>query len=722
MRRFGPLIVLGLMVANVHGDGITTVTLDGGFPDKALPIGSDFYIQGTVSKDIKSITPIFVRYSYGGWGIPSRSDASGCIEVTEVLSDFRGKDNKVSKVLPANLQGGNTPISDIWIESSSRKTGRPHTVYSHLAEWHSAYVGTIWKPDPKPPTDASASSTDAGAAATSDPKVQYKILIPASTFFRPGARYCLFVYADQDKVTGESDIVAAVAGFAKGWRTCKSNDKPCQQKAVDDLGKKITDVTGALNDTQKKAVNEIKNNDIFNWALTDLPIWNLPDEWLAPRAKGDVSSWRSVAEDPFSSALVELLARNTKDVLPVVDTKNKVVRFYTDDGKVVLNQIMLLGNSQNLRVSADAKSAKPATRSVVSVSLDKLVLPDFDDVSMQDLVSFVQGKIRINGKDVALNQLSTSAPLKPLNDAIKANQYPPPTAALTSAATFEQRLARLVAVLNRAFEASVDRDGMPPLSVAADAIYSNLGQWLRDSVRKCDDLKLSGVDCPAAHNAWPGFAERTNSVTYLDTQLRHYLDAANGWNKAKANLESALKVEATTTLSTVEAKMTVTQNTWFFNYVTPITGYAVAMPKGGSNFGMPYIGIELYFYPNLVNEPMWTNGFYDDLKRVLSLELAIALQNGPFGADGRFSGIGSSNLPPLFVGVGLQLIPYVTFSAGAIFMGHRSSTLTQEAPSLFVSPYLGATVQINIPDLVKAAVGRTTTTTALTSTTTTGAK
>src|SRR5690606_4963604 len=120
------------------------------------------------------------------------------------------------------------------------------------------------------------------------------------------------------------------------------------------------------------------------------------------------------------------------------------------------------------------------------------------------------------------------------------------------------------------------------------------------------------------------------------------------------------------------------------------------------------VGIQVFFWPNPVDRPMWSQGV-EDFRRVIAFELALATELEDIGPADRFTGPLDGDFPPVLVGGALHLLPYTTVSAGMVVLGSRRSPLPQERSQTIVSPYVAASVELNVPDLVMAITGRETT-------------
>jgi hypothetical protein len=154
-------------------------------------------------------------------------------------------------------------------------------------------------------------------------------------------------------------------------------------------------------------------------------------------------------------------------------------------------------------------------------------------------------------------------------------------------------------------------------------------------------------------------------------------------------------------------ELSMTQKTFFTSYVTPIVGYA-DFATTNQSFWEPYVGIQVYLFPNPVDEPMWTNG-KSDFRRLFSLELGACTQGGTFGPQSRYTTM--NGVPPVFAGLAAQPIPYVTASIGGALLGTKSNELPQAATSVVGSLYFGLSVQANVPDTVRSLSSSSTTTT-----------
>jgi hypothetical protein len=347
------------------------------------------------------------------------------------------------------------------------------------------------------------------------------------------------------------------------------------------------------------------------------------------------------------------------------------------------------------------------------------------DVTLRDLLEFLNGRVRIESDYLRPQELLAElAPILSGPGKIKEEE----------AKKLRNTIARLTALDDTILHILLAPSPPPRKPGAAgapgaggvmddteDAVVANLGEWLRRSgaLRGCDDAHLlqwgvltnpkkSGCLQRGQEQGWPGFERGSSPLGHLVKKLVDFEQSRNKWaDDAELQLTSTT-VAATPLAEAFESRINYTQDTWVFSYLTPVTGYA--LPLGPEDkFGLAYIGVQLHFFPNPVDEPLWSNGFVADLPRAFALELAITPDNGPWGTDDRFAGW--SGFPPVYAGLALHIVPYTSFSWGGTLLERRSSTLTQQKSETFWSQYVGFNVQANIPDLVMALKGRHATTT-----------
>jgi hypothetical protein len=266
----------------------------------------------------------------------------------------------------------------------------------------------------------------------------------------------------------------------------------------------------------------------------------------------------------------------------------------------------------------------------------------------------------------------------------------------------------------RAYQDSLGKD----LNIDAQpaTLLLHAGRWLHTQLKPCNPSASPALfvcrpptDQPAKPLSqvwyWPGYANVSgNPISEIESKLRTYLKATESWHSVVLELE---KVLASVVINSVNRQPEIViqggPKAWLFNYITLTTGFSCIL-AATQPFWLHQVGLQIYFWPNLFEEPMWYNGIYD-FRRLFFIEAAIATTPGQSGPEGRFSGPPgiSFDTPilPFFLGAGLQLLPYTSVSAGVAFLGRRSSTLAQEQTVFRASPYIGLSLQFNIPDAIK---------------------
>jgi hypothetical protein len=194
----------------------------------------------------------------------------------------------------------------------------------------------------------------------------------------------------------------------------------------------------------------------------------------------------------------------------------------------------------------------------------------------------------------------------------------------------------------------------------------------------------------------------TAALASLIQQLHDLVQEDQTWRAAKEKLlDESRRVVTVTSTAPTSLRVSFASKTWVFSYLTPIIGYA-GVARTDESFGLFYLGAQLHFAPNPVDDVLWSHGVTArDLRRAVALELGVAPTGKAFGPDARFSGPGG--LPPIFLGLAVHIVPYTSLSVGALLTDRKRSTLAQEDPHLAVSPYVGVTLQLNLPDLFRYA-------------------
>ncbi len=158
-----------------------TITFDVAGPSSPLELTKEFYLEGVAAADAEYVHLVYVRHSFGAWGI-NGFGITHCGEVAKALANPRPDALK-------QTTNGRLDIDELWTrpdpakaeDKAKTETEKAACDYDTLNNRHSALVVGPWvKADADKPQG--------------DQKQKWKILTPASDFFSVGAEYCLFVY------------------------------------------------------------------------------------------------------------------------------------------------------------------------------------------------------------------------------------------------------------------------------------------------------------------------------------------------------------------------------------------------------------------------------------------------------------------------------------------------------------------------------------------------
>lgn len=730
--------MVGLLAISSQGSAqaeeIATVhmTVDG--PDRPLPIGSNFYLSGVAQPGTRRVRPVFVRYSYPVWGIPNSLPPRNCSEVKAALNTLKESSDTGSLSFYSE-QTGRVDIDAVWRRKGSPREPNATQYFDQLNRRHEAFLSGVW-------TRADA---DQGKA------VDYKILIPSSSFFRPGARYCLLLYQQGDLVRGEAEVKREIFTHVQNWSAC-AGSADCQQREAQRLQSQLDRILADYGGARKpETLGRIRSliSSVASLPRTDdvRRLKLVLQSWSEVIKAPPFGEFMSVQTNPLAGAIAGLIAGRGKELMPVVTPSTSTgTEFYTPDGKLAARYLMVTSQYESILVTDSPASRDPGQHRLIELTPDKLILPE-SDLSLLDLLEFVSGRIKVGEQYVRVAELGPQL-LDPALSSAALTTMPNP-GEVAKVAAVRARAEKLYLFIRKALRARLDHltDLQTP-SQSQITILAELGRWLVGCdeqvkpqckpggdlfriLQPCEELRqlrssdgktpLAWLRCQAIRKsppaqpigpigpkilAWPGFVSLgQDPLAVLASTLGNYENAIKSWREELPHLAEQLTFEIATIASPlVETKLSVKQDTWIFSYVTLITGFGY-LTRASDPFWLNYVGFQLYFWANPVDEPMWVNGIFD-WRRLFFLEFAIATKNGFFGTENRFSGPTNPDVPPLFLGLGLQLLPYTSLSAGAAFMSRRTSTLAQEQPQLFVSPYIGLSVQVNVPDIIMAVKGR----------------
>lgn len=672
------LLLWGLLLGAVGSAGaadLTEITLGPSGPDGALPIRSAFYLKGTASKDVSEIHPVFVRYRFLPWNITTKSRS--CREVEAALSTLKQSEGAATKKFPAGQ--GLMKVDDLWAKPVKRPSEpeadfqQRSSLYDSLKSYHQAYIPGAWIRD---------------AAKEANTEATFKILVPKTAFFQDSAQYCMLLYRERTSLADASTLERALEDYATAVLSCEKANPGTPQSAC--INSEYDIVKKALAELLQKTPDPAgKVRKLFTGNIGKIATFLKHGETFKATLDAIVTTNEKTLNQKFlpigdrEAALVRVLLpvlSRTQLLSALPNATTQETGFVTPDSKIQVRYAQFQDNSLLISSVADPSAAldKAAVSRTIPLTLEQLSFAD-SGLSVKDIFELLNGNIRLDGSSrVPLSRLSAtlfpylSKPVIEIADL-------PDEARLAQITELKARLDAFKRLLERA---AANPGAPPPLAGTDESAYQQLGFWLKE--QRASLLRL---------------------VSTLSNRVDEQLFDIQKRRELHANTIKALQVLLTELYGpVVDVRLSVSRDSWFFSYVTPITGFG-AILNTADTFWLNYVGVQIYLFPNPVDQPMWTNG-KDDLRRLLSLELGVATASAPYGPDNRYGGFSAANLRPLFVGVGAQIIPYITLSAGAVIMSRKISTLEAEKAATFVSPYVGISAQLNVPDAINALVGR----------------
>jgi hypothetical protein len=638
--------VFGLVfaaAATARAEEIPIVTLTDVGPDQALPVHRAFYIQGDAPAALQNAQAIVVRKGTPGlFG----DDGGDC---RDVIADL-----KIETVVESAGEADDDDDDD--------DDNAP--VVRYPADVHQAFE---LFPHDAGQRDAEVLVTTAWQRA-GDSARQYKLFVPHdSEFFSPGYGFCVAIVTTEraqwvdDATLGDFADAIAHKMIACGDKSSCGDDALADHEArfAKELDR-VPDGRRLAARMKDAAKSELGSSSGLVEALDHLrERWHDKTVVLTPAA---ASVWSAIATDPFAQAVTAMLARSAA-LLPQV--RGKTVALYTTDGKLEVRALQLIDDGRSIRVAASTAPAGGAAR-VLTATTDTLAVAD--QITLYDLIQLGQGRVRVDKDWTTLSALGDRVA------AVGSESWTLDDDAYLAAATAQlRRLANFVDIVTTgvACNAKQPTDG--------DVVRHALGEWL-----VCQHVDSSALEA-------------------LTEQLDELGGASAGWKLAHDKLIAHDKQLVTLTTTTVlDTRAEREPRTWLFSYVTPMVGYAGIL-RPDESFGLFYLGVQIHLAPNPVDDPQWRHGARD-LPRALALELGVAPYSGSFGPEHRYGGIGA--LPPLFIGLAFHAIPYTSLTFGGSLLERRNSTIPEERTHTTFAPYVGASVQLNLPDLIYQAVTR----------------
>lgn len=668
-----------------RADDIPIVTLTDSGPDAEIPTNRSFYVAGDASDTSEFVQVVVVRRGsasmFGDDG-PSCHDLLADLSIDAVTSTAADDDGGAGDGGDgADL--GEDPMLQPRYDAGVHRAFEifPHATGS--ARRSHVMVTTAWQ---RP------------SASTK----QFRVLVPHDReFFSPGYGYCLMaVTTAHAQVVSDEAIEDLVDELASKIVACGDSTK-CDDDALVEYQSKVETaiarshrgegvMVGGGSVEQVRALaarlREAAKAELGGTTGIVEALDHMNDRFVdKSNVMTPVQSavWAEIGSDPFAAAVAIMLARSGA-LLPQVKTgaaakkgtdAGAPVALFTADGRLEVKAVQLLDDGRGLRVASSVSPKGEGQARVLASGTDSLVVAD--GLTLEDLVQLGERHVRIDHEWVTLRSLGDRV------SSIGQESWNAEDAAYLAAATAQmRRLADFVDLTTTGATCARHTYTAAENELTNDAVRKHLGEWLQ--CQKADSAALESM---------------------LE-QLELLASEEQAWKQTKERLVGRSRRIATLTTTAPEnLRVSFRAKSWVFSYVTPIVGYAGVL-RPDETFGLFYLGAQIHLYPNPVDDVQWRRGVTaKDLRRALALELGIAPYQSSVGPDMRYGGPGS--LPPLFLGAAVHILPYTSLTFGAAFVDRRNSTLPQEEPHTVVTPYMGFTVQLNLPDLIRQASGTT---------------
>lgn len=726
-RLIALVAVIGATLATgvVLAAGPPTVNITDSGLDGDIPVGSPFYLAGTAEPGVTDVVPVFVRT---GTRTMFGTTGESCAVFARTLGAFAGGAGGTSPIIVFSTPG-QARASNVWAGGPGF---HPDTPVFIPARWVAPAATSSAAPTAStPPAASSGGSSDQPAGPKS---TAWQILVPQDPFFTTAGSYCLFMYKTKhtphkDSATIKAALVkypteAVACSDAACLATARANFAGAKQAAVAPLPvAEQNTLIAAANQLIARAATLVTKPATagallyaFAQAGNAAPAVGSTLTLPLPAPAPMYAPYRSTkvpAPDPtdwLGVGVAQLLAEQGG---LLVEPVGGVPAYFSKDASIQVKFLQLLADDETIQIASNPKAVSSKDPANAGMKASALTVGPMDPTggfsTLRDLLEMLRGNLRVNG---------AYAPATAVRARLGTIMSTPDGALAGDDLTYFDSVRTRVQSLSDTIERLLAQAVLPPAS-AQSLGERALGKWLKGLLVPCAHGPLAswGIDdsmtpvCAGMgavpDSNWPGYlAKGSNPLSFLaSNSLDAYEKARAGWATAVDSV--SFSVDHVTSLqSDFALNVQFTQSEWVFSYVTPITGAAFVV-DGSSTFSLFYLGVQLHVVPNPVDTPQWTQP--DDYMRAIALELGISTVGGSFGPDNRFSGW--KGLPPIFVGGALHLVPYTSFSAGVTLLERRTSTVTQEQPQAWAGLYIGANVQANIPDLVVALKGRTSSTT-----------
>jgi hypothetical protein len=680
----GCLVMLVVLAAArpAAADEIPIITLTDVGVNQEIPTSRAFYVAGDAGSTVETAQAIVVRKgspSLLGDAGPDCHDLIADLHVDVVGSAGDDDDD----------DGDSSPPP---VELARYDAGRHHAFEvfpraSPMVRNAAVLVSAAWQ---RP------------SAAARD----YKVLVPHDGgFFAAGFSYCLFVVAtERAQQLDDVTLAELVDGVAKKLVAC-GDKSSCDDDALSDYEARVERQLAASRTIAAGPASSGKllAAKLKHAARTELGAAtgiveardHLHDRW---RAQTNVMTplaavvWADTSTDPFAHATATMLARAAALLPQVRPGAKPAVALYTTDGRLEVRAVQVLDDGRSIRV-ASSKAPRGDQARVLTATTDTLAVAD--GITLYDLIQLGQGRVHIDERSESQQGGPRGADkdwisLAALGDRVSAlglDTWTADDAAYLHAATAHmKRLADFVDLVTTGVACKPGPLDSNEAEHTADAVRRHLGEWL-----VCQHIDAGALEV-------------------LTDQLEELGKEDDSWRAARDKLaEHSKRIVTVTATSPLATRVGFASRTWAFSYVTPIAGYAGVL-RADDAFGLMYLGAQIHFEPNPVADGQWRHGVTaHDLRRAVALEIAVAPNRSSFGPEHRYDGPGA--LPPVLVGLALHVIPYTSFTFGGIVLDRKLSTLPQEQAHTIVAPYIGFTLQLNLPDLIRHSLDPTSDTT-----------
>ncbi len=724
MKHLAPAICVVLALAArsaAAADTAKTVTLDqANNPQQALPVRSAFVLTKELSPDIRRAVPIFVRYAYRLWSLnppkPRRTYSTSaplrpndCGEVARALASER--------FLPTSLAGvptGRLDVTALWSEppypgAKGTTLGQAqlveHKMYNYLDGAHSVYVPAVW--------------TRKNAADT------FQVHIEDKTFFRHGAQYCMFFMVEKDRIEDrKASLVDALRAEIVRFGFPQNGVRaPIDEDALNTL--MYTALYAIMKDVETTALREAACAKLTDPHCKD-PTVPPTDPILVQRLVDAIWAANPHRKDKLEA--LKTLLRTTL-VQHVVSMTDNIVTLRRELGEAFKpGKPLDLARTPVAGLACHAPPPSDAKTPVSQAAARELLCLLFARGKIQ--VQFVPppkvtgnnsgGKtsenapaahsedylwnnhkivhLELHGGLISIDNGAAVSPLKTadllleddkmtLKDLLELR-----TSLRLEAETLTPDLALLGDYLEKSrVEKAVTTD---------TARLKALSAAIARAEAACKRYPALGADTCATWSADAGGQPRAAVIRTAADQLGAGLAL---WDEAvkKVDLaftETSLDLGAGAT--PLGPALELTQNSYVSSFVTPTIGVAI-LPLADQAFAMPYAAAQIFFWPNHVDEPMWSNGRID-LRRLVAVEVGLGITSRTFGPDDRYHQLTTYNTPPFLYGLAFQLIPYTTVSVGGALMKVRRSSFAREELALFNTFYVGISVELNFFNLARS--------------------